>query len=68
MTATQTIQRLQGLIEKHGDLDVYTNADHQNESGYNGESESSGIRFAEEIDDRWIDEEMYLPERFYIKT
>jgi len=68
MTATETIQSLQRLINTHGDLDVYTNDDPQNESGYNGESESSGIRFAEKIDDRMIDEEMYLPKRFYIKT
>ena len=68
MTASQMIHDLQRYIEKHGDLPVYTNDDHQNESGYNGESESSGIRFAEEIDDRTIDEEMHLPERFYIKT
>jgi len=68
MKATEIIHYLQKYIEKYGDLLVYTNDDPQNESGYNGESESSGIRFAEELDDRTIDEEMYLPKRFYIKT
>ncbi len=64
MSATEIINSLTNLVNKHGDLDVYIN----DELGYGGESESSGIRFAEEIDDQMIDEENYLPKRFYIKT
>lgn len=69
MNATDVIKNLHRLIEKHGDLEVYTNEKY----GYEGESESSGVRFAEEIDDRTIDgvlidENFYLPNRFYIKT
>ena len=64
MTAAQIIEKLEKLIKEHGDLEVYTG----NENGYIGESESSGIRFAEEVDDRLIAEENYLPNRFYIKT
>ncbi|MFQ6609149.1 MAG: hypothetical protein ACE5EE_11580 [Fidelibacterota bacterium] len=67
MKASQMVHYLQKLINKHGDLPVYTNHD-DNYPDYAGESESSGIRFAEEIDDRMIDEESYVPKRFYIKT
>lgn len=65
MTASQMIQSLQKYVEKYGDLPVYVNEDEYEQ--YAGEAESAGVRFAEEVDDRMIDEESYLPNRFYIK-
>lgn len=67
MKASQLILRLNLLIAEHGDLDVFTNEDSE-DVGYNAEQECSAIWFSEEIDDRMIDEENYLPNRFYIKT
>lgn len=66
MIASQMIQSLKSLIEKHGDLPVYVNEDKYEQ--YAGEAESAGVRYADEVDDREIDEENYLPERLYIKT
>ena len=68
MNATDMIGSLQLLVKKHGNLDVFTNENSEGCVGYNGESESAGVSFAKEIDDTSIDEEMYLPNRFYIKT
>lgn len=67
MKASQLIYFLQRGINIHGDLPVYTNHNEKYPE-FKDESESAGIRFAEEIDDRGIDEENYLPNRFYIKN
>ncbi len=67
MKASQMIQRLNLLVAEHGDLAVFTNEDSE-DVGYNAEQECSTIWLSEEIDDRMIDEDNYLPERFYIKT
>lgn len=65
MIASQMIQSLQSLIEKHGDLPVFVSEEEYEK--YAGEAESAGVRYADEIDDRMVDEEDYLPNRFYIK-
>jgi hypothetical protein len=60
MIASEAIKILEKLIEKHGDLPLYSSEDELDEF------EISGIRFEDEYKDEIFDD-ADLPKRFYVK-